>query len=222
MWRDWLVHEVAVQPSRVMIVRNGVPQSLVERSAERPGSFNLVFLGNLLARKGVTDLLHALAFLQSSTSQIIPEWQFCAAGGGDTSALRRLAGELGIAANVRFLGWVDRNAASELLARADALALPSYHEALPLVLLEAASFGVPVIATRVGAIPEVFTDGQDALLVEPGDRIGIAAAIRRLMGDPAFAARIGANGRRLYEQNFTMNAFVAGVAAAYQRLGRAI
>ena len=136
--------------------------------------------------------------------------------------MRHLADELGIAAHVRFLGWLDRDATSELLARANALALPSYHEALPLVLLEAASLGIPVIATRVGAIPEVFTDGHDALLVTPGDQLGIATAIRRLIGDPAFAARIGANGRRLYEQNFTMDSFVAGITGAYQRLGCAI
>jgi glycosyltransferase involved in cell wall biosynthesis len=222
MWRDWLVDEVAVQPSRVTVIRNGVPQPQVERPSVPRGGFNLVFLGNLLARKGLNDLLHALALLQSRNSPIALDWQFCAAGGGDTSALRHLADELGIAAHVRFLGWLDRDATSELLARANALALPSYHEALPLVLLEAASLGIPVIATRVGAIPEVFTDGHDALLVTPGDQLGIATAIRRLIGDPAFAARIGANGRRLYEQNFTMDSFVAGITGAYQRLGCAI
>jgi glycosyltransferase involved in cell wall biosynthesis len=218
MWRDWLVDEVAVRPSRVTIVRNGVPQPLVVRSREKRGRFNLVFLGNLLARKGVTDLLRALAFLQSSALPIAP-WQFCAAGGGDTSSLRRLADELGIAANVRFLGWLDRDAANALLAQANALVLPSYHEALPLVLLEAASLGIPVIATRVGAIPEVFTHGQDALLVAPGDQLGIATAIGQLMSDPDVAARIGANGRKLYEQHFTMDAFIAGIATSYQRLG---
>jgi glycosyltransferase involved in cell wall biosynthesis len=214
-WRVWLTRELGIAPARITVIRNGVPQPEVATAATRRGVFTVVFLGNLLARKGIADLLHALATLSAPG---LPPWQLVIAGSGADGDLKRLARDLGVASNVRFAGWLDRAATQDLLRGADVLALPSYHEALPLVLLEAASLGVPVITTPVGAIAEVFTHEHDALMVVPGDRAALADALARLAGDPALARRLGENGRRLYQRRFTMDAFVGGLAALYARL----
>jgi glycosyltransferase involved in cell wall biosynthesis len=221
LWRQWLVEKLGVTPSGVVVIHNGVPQLEVEHVKPRADGFCLVFLGNLLARKGLPDLLHALAQMQDGGCLDLPEWRLWVGGGGDFASLAALAQELGIAQRVRFLGWLDRRAATDLLFQADALVLPSYKEALPLVLLEAAGASVPVIATRVGAIPDVFTDGHDALLVAPGDRTALSAALARVMNDPDLARQLGKNAKRLYDQHFAMEIFVQAMAAVYARLGSA-
>jgi glycosyltransferase involved in cell wall biosynthesis len=215
-WRQWLVQDLGVEPDRISIVRNGVPQPEVARCRSRGPVFTFVFAGNLLARKGLPDLLHALASIPPAASG---SWRLLVAGGGESAEPRAWARTLGIAAHVHFLGWQERPAMTLLLAQADALVLPSHHEALPLVLLEAASLGVPAIATRVGAVPELFVDGQDALLTTPGDYADLRAALMRLMNDPALATYIGNNAYALYRRRFTMENFVAEIVSIYARIG---
>ena len=77
---------------------------------------------------------------------------------------------------------------------ADVVAVPSRAETLPLTILEAFASAVPVVATRVGGVPELVRDGENGLLVEPGDVDGFAAALMRLLGEPATATRLGAAG----------------------------
>jgi glycosyltransferase involved in cell wall biosynthesis len=211
-WRIWVVDRLGVPPERVAVLRNGVP---VPRPPQRPRrGFTFLFLGNLLARKGLPDLLHALA----DPSLRGADWCLMVAGGGDWARLGHLAREMGIGERVRWAGWLDRAGTDAALAGADALVLPSYHEGLPLVLLEAAGLGVPVITTPVGAIPELFSDGETALLVAPGDRVALAAALVRIMTDPVLAARLARNGRALYEREFTMAAFTARLCRLYAGL----
>jgi len=216
-WRRWLVDEFGILPSRIIIIHNGVPPPKVVHVCKRGPVFSAAFIGNLLERKGLTDLLHALANITANAKAPLP-WHLTVAGGGRDASYRRLAVELGIAEHVHFTGWLDRAAVTKVLCSADVLVLPSYHEALPLVLLEAASLGVPVVATPVVAIPEVFTNLQDALLVQPGDRAALAAALARLAHDPEFARLIGDNGRRLYQRAFTIDAFLTKLGRVYADL----
>jgi glycosyltransferase involved in cell wall biosynthesis len=214
LWAEWLERTLGVKPDRIETLRNGVPPPAATRNATpRDGTFTLVFIGNLLPRKGLPDLIAALADPRLASGN----WRLLVAGGGDENALRRLAAEHGIAGRVQFLGWLERGACTALLAAAGALVLPAYHEALPLVLLEAASLGVPVITTPVGAIADYFADGETALLVPPGDTAALAGALARVMQDQVLAARLSRNGRALYERCFTMAAFSARLREIYQR-----
>jgi len=210
-WRAWVSDEMGVAPARIVVLRNGVAVPAVSRSAAGAHAFTFLFLGNLLARKGLPDLLHALAAPRLAGVA----WRLVIAGGGNATPLRRLAHRLGVGARVQFAGWLDRPATDAALANADALVLPSHHEALPLVLLEAASLGVPVITTPLGAIPELFRDGESALFVAPGDRNALAAALYRLLTDPECRTRLSRNGRALYQREFTMPQFAEALRGLY-------
>lgn len=217
-WRDWLIETIGVAPARIVVLRNGVPRPMAPDSAppmsKTPDApFRILFLGNLTPRKGVGDLLAALATLRTTH-----RFEAVFAGGGQVDAYRTEADRLGLASIIEFPGWVDRAQAAALTAGADVLVLPSYHEGLPLVILEALGAGVPVICTPVGSIPEVLTDQQTALLVPPGDIPALAAALRRLIEQPAVRASLASAGRDLYDREFTMDGFVTGVAALYRRL----
>jgi glycosyltransferase involved in cell wall biosynthesis len=206
----WVRVVAGVAADRITIVPNGVAAPAPAATPASRG--DLLFLGNLVARKGVTDLLCALA---APCLEELP-WSLTMAGAGDAGALRRQAESLGIGARVEMQGWVTREASRHLLARAGALILPSYHEALPLSVLEALSYGVPVITTPVGSLPEVLRDGETALFVPPGDVTALTAAILALLTDEALAARLGQAGRALYQQEFTQARFAARICAVYQ------
>lgn len=213
-WRDWLVGTIGVAPDAVVVLRNGVPYR-PEPSPERIADavFRVLFLGNLIPFKGAGDLLDALA------DPVLGAYRLEAtfAGGGDIERYRRQAAALGLGARVRFTGWVDRAQAEILIATADVLVLPSFHEGLPLVILEALAAGTPVVCTPVGGIPEVLHDERTALFVPPGGKAEIAHALCRLINDSALRTRLSEAGQALYHAEFTMDVFIDRIASLYQR-----
>ncbi|MDZ7812105.1 MAG: glycosyltransferase family 4 protein [Ideonella sp.] len=215
--RRFVTQTLAVPPERVEIVVNGVPRQPTQRRADPQGHSprrRLVFLGNLSERKGVSDLLRALA--QSRQAQ--QGWVDAVfVGGGDVAHYQALAQSLGVQAQVQFVGWADQAQAAQHLAQADALALPSYDEGLPLVILEALGQGVAVIATPVGEIPQALQHGQDAWLVPPGDIAALAAGIDALLSDDALRQRLEQRGLSLYEQRYALSRFADAVAAVHWR-----
>ena len=209
---EFVVRDLGVPPDRVEVVFNGVPEPVGRRArASGTKALRLLFVGNLSERKGVSDLLHAL---QDPRLAGLP-LQLTLAGGGDVEGYRALAQKLQLGATVRFLGWTDKAQLDALLADADALVLPSYHEGLPLAILEALALGVPVVCTPVGEIPEALVDGQTALFVQPGDREGLAAGLLRLSREPGLRARLRKAGRAAYDAQFSMPRFAGAIARVH-------
>jgi glycosyltransferase involved in cell wall biosynthesis len=153
-----------------------------------PGERAIGCVGNFTAKKDHHTLLRAFASLAAT----YPELRLVLVGSGPLEAeLRAEVGALGLGPVVVFTGM--RDDVSELLPAFDVFVLSSRYEGLPIALLEAMATGVPSVATRVGGIPEVVTDGVDGLLIEPGEPDEIVKAVDRILGDPALAAQLGAN-----------------------------
>jgi glycosyltransferase involved in cell wall biosynthesis len=215
VWRRWVIDTFEVRPTRIGIVYNGVPATMpTQHTAPDDGRFRLLFVGNLLERKGVKDLLRAFAMPAIKARDI----RLTMAGGGPVDAYRAMAADLGIADRVTFTGWLSQDDARALMVASDALILPAYDEGLPLVILEALASRTPVICTPVGSIPEVLHDGHTALFVAPGDEGAIANAIAMLIDGPELRAELSAAGAVLYERLFTMQAFAASVGSLYAAL----
>lgn len=218
-WRDCLVNKVGLGNSRVELLYNSVadiqPQIEILRAIVRRAARNTQFLvlANLSPRKGISEFLQALARLHSTGLQV----NAVIAGGGELERYKKEAAERGIAAICHFTGWVGRNDVLKFLAESDAMVLPSYHEGLPISILEGLCAGLPVIATPVGAIPELLRDQHDCLLVPPGDPEALAAAMRSLATDSALAARLRANGRQVYEQKFAVESYMQAMCDIYGR-----
>lgn len=214
--QQFIIEEMGVPSQRVKLVTNGVPISHEPRrtfNADEP--FNILFLGNLSERKGVSDLLKALASSELMARQ--GKWRARFAGGGDVAHYQALAESLGIADRVELLGWADQALATKLVANADVVILPSYDEGLPLTILEALAKGVAVITTPVGEIPTVLTPDVDALFVNPGDVSAIAQALLRLMDEPALRVKLEQAGFEVYRQKFSMDVFFKAIARIHQQ-----
>lgn len=216
IWRRWLIDDLGVDPGHVDVLVNGVPAPpFTPRDHFAPReAVEILFLGNLLERKGVNDLIAALTELPAD----LPKWRVSFAGGGDIAGCTEKASAGGLADRVRFLGWVDQARSADLLANADVMVLPSYFEGLPLVILEALGAGTPVVTTSVGAIPQFITHNQTALIIEPGDRAALCESLRRLVGDSALRQRLGDTGRTEYETTFSLQVFRENLLAIYAKV----
>ena len=210
----FVTEELRVPGNRVEVMINGVPEpSHDRRKAGDSPVQRVLFLGNLSERKGVSDLLQALALPGFDMARL----EVTLAGGGDIAAYQAAALQLGIGGFVRFAGWSDQHQVSQLMAQTDVLVLPSYDEGLPLVILEALANGVAVVCTPVGEIPAVLSHGVTACFVQPGDAAGIAAGLQRILNDPVFRQTLEHNGRKLYEEKFSLNQFFVSLARIHQR-----
>ncbi len=161
----------------------------------------ILCLGRLVERKGQAVLLRAVAALDGRG---VPVRLTLAGDGPDRPALEQLAGELGIAGSVTFTGVVSQAEAIELYRRAGIFCLASFSEGLPAVLMEAMASQVPVISTRIDGIPELVADGENGLLVDPGDSEALGVALERLLTDPDLRARLGQEGRRTIERDYEL------------------
>jgi glycosyltransferase involved in cell wall biosynthesis len=127
--------------------------------------------------------------------EAMPQARLVLAGDGpEAAALRRLAGELGIAGRVDFVGALDRDAVAERLRASSVSINPSRADNMPNSVLEALACGVPVVSTRVGGVPFIVEDGQSALLVPPADPSAMAQAILRVLRDTPLAQRLRSAG----------------------------
>lgn len=177
----------------------------------------LLFVGRLVRRKGVDRLLRALASLTDMS------WRLEIVGfGPEREPLETLAGELGLGDRVAFLGRVSHAELGAAYRRASVFVLPATlderedTEGLGVVLLEAMSYGVPVLATRRGGIPDIVIEGRTGLLVE--DEIGeIKAGLRRIFDDPGLARELGERGRERVRAAFGWDSILDRLEAVYRR-----
>lgn len=216
LWRRWLVDDLGVKPGHVDVLVNGVPAPpFTPRDHAAPReAVEILFLGNLLERKGVNDLIAALADLPPE----LPAWHMTFAGGGDIAGCIEKVAAAGLSDRVQFLGWVEQARSADLLANADVMVLPSYFEGLPLVILEALGAGTPVVTTSVGAIPQFIMHDQTALVIEPGDKVALCDSLRRLVADARLRQRLGDAGRREYETTFSLQVFRKNLLAIYDKV----
>ncbi|MCL2865326.1 MAG: glycosyltransferase family 4 protein [Lachnospiraceae bacterium] len=136
----------------------------------------ILFLGVVNKDKGVYDLMDAIALVKKDNPLI----QCYVAGFGEIEKAKKRIQDKGLETTIKVLGFVNQKEKQSLLAKVSTLVLPSYFEALPMVILEAMAAGKAIVATRVGAIPEVVQERENGLLIEPGDVKALAESIRLL------------------------------------------
>jgi glycosyltransferase involved in cell wall biosynthesis len=191
--------------------------TLPQRGTTRDGSFNILFVGNLIERKGVQHLIDALSRLPARIGAKL----VVLGEGPQQSRLEAQVRRLGLESRVTMPGRVPEEELHRAFAAAHVLVLPSVVDArgdtegLGVVLLEGMSYGIPVIGSNVGGITDIVTDGKTGILVPPGDPGAIAAALERLATDPTFAGRLAETGSRHVRSHFSWAAIVDAWQACY-------
>ncbi len=191
-WREYYISTCNLDPNRVVVLKNPVsfPRSIPSKTSVK--NITALFLGKINKRKGVYDLVKAIADLDPV---VLSRVNFVLAGSGEIEQVQALAERLGVEKYLHFPGWVSSQQRDQLLAEADIFLLPSYNEGLPMALLEAMSWGLPCITTPVGGVAEIISHNETGLLVNPGSISEIKAALASLIEDPKLRAKIGSKAR---------------------------
>lgn len=206
------------KPDRIRTVWNGVPVQELKRTAYAAGEPLVVGMVALFRpRKGIEVLLEAIAELRQSGHDV----RLHAVGPFESNdyrdSVQRLVRKLGLESHIHWTGFTN-DVVSEF-ERMHVFALPSlFGEGMPMVVLEAMAAGLPVVSTLVEGIPEVVRDGEDGLLVEPGNPKQLAVALGKLASGEIDGAVLGDSGRRRQIEHFSDLAMANGVASVYREM----
>lgn len=210
VWRDFIADRVPDARDRTVILPNAT--AAITPSAPRPDADGpvLLFLGRVGPRKGVPELVEALHRIAG-----IEGWRAVIAGDGDVAQTRERIASLGLSARVGVPGWVGPEEARALLTSSDILVLPSFDENLPMSVIEGMSAGLAVVATPVGAVEDILSDGDTGLLVPPGDPAALAEALRKLVQDPQLRRKLGHAAQDYHRRHLDMAPYMARLTAIW-------
>jgi alpha-maltose-1-phosphate synthase len=229
MRADVLAAYPDVPADRVRVIKNGIDTSeytpdketdVLSRYGVDPARPTAVFVGRITRQKGLPVLLRAAAAIDPAAQLVI------CAGQPDTPELaaevtalveQLMATRSGV---IWLSGMLDKREVIQLLSHATVFACPSLYEPLGIVNLEAMACGTAVVASHVGGIPEVVTDGETGLLVPPADPAALAEALDTLLRDPDRAAAMGRLGRKRAIAEFGWRAIAAQTVDLYAEFAR--
>lgn len=212
-WQDRLCSRLP--GARIVVVPNGV--NILPASARQcqTAPVRFVFVGSVSRAKGIHCLLRAteLAMQPWTVDLIGPE--------GEQGFLAWLKSEIlsrGLSERINILGLIVGEERDRLLDSADGFVLPSLTEALPMAMLEAMAAGLPVVATKVGSIPEVIRDGFEGRLVNPEDPVALARALDELAGDESARLKMGEIARETCARHYGMETMAERILKIYRQL----
>ncbi len=177
-WKKYFTETFS--PRKLEVVNNMILPPKNTGRIDADNRFTLLFLGLITENKGIFDLLKVIA---DNREEYNGKLLLRVGGNGKTKQLEEVIAELHLENMVTFEGWVSGEHKEQLYRSSDVLILPSYFEGVPLVILEAMSYGLPIIATNVGGIPDILERWNNGILLEPGDAVQLNNAILKLMND---------------------------------------
>jgi len=223
--RDELVAFGVAPASKFRVIRLGIE---LDERLDRDGAaraetrrvmgigderFVVGWIGRMTAVKRTDIVLRSFSRLKDEGVDAV----LCMVGDGpDRRSVEDLAGELGVMRDSLFPGYQED--VGPFFAAFDVFVLPSGNEGTPVTAIEALASGCPVVATRVGGVPDVVTDGEDGFLVEPGDVEELAARLAQLANDPDLRGRMGAAGRERMRSRYAVDRLIDDIDRLYRDL----
>lgn len=207
-----------VPEARIRMVYNAclTSGSHPEVSGWRSGRAPVIGVVSRLSPEKGVDLalrIHRVVIARHPAARLV-----IAGEGQERAALEALSGELGLGDSVQWLGY--RDDLDPMYGEMDVLLLPSRSEGLPNVILEGMAHGIPVVATAVGGVPEVVTDGGNGFLVPSGDVDGLARSVTRLLDDEALRLHLGREGRRTVARQHDLDGKILAMTRIYEEMIR--
>ena len=212
-WKSFYEDQVGVNSAvRVMSTPIVFPEERQLLNDE--GVVNIRFSGRIGARKGVWDLLDVISDNKENWSNRV---KFTFTGDGELDRAREFVDSNELASFVDVLEWLPSDEFEDLMARTHVFILPSYDEGVPMALIESMGHGQVPISTPVGGIPEIIVNGENGILVTPGDKQEISAAIERLVGDGSQLRSMGTEARMSVEK-FGIVEYMGRMAEIYRTI----
>lgn len=201
--------------ARVQVLHNAV--QVPPADPYNPDRKGILFLGRLGQRKGTYVLLDAIKELEPRLPEFI---KFYLCGDGEVEEVKARARELGIDHRIAHIGWTDGILKEKIIDDTMINVLPSFHEGLPMTIIETMSRGIPNISTPVSSIPEVIDGSVTGLLVPPGDSHALAEAIMKLVGDRNLRISMSVAAHGLMLAGYAIEGRIRKLEGFYRQLGK--
>ncbi|WP_419176477.1 glycosyltransferase [Desulfosediminicola sp.] len=174
----------------------------------------ILFMGRIGERKGVPELIDAVEII----SREYTKFHLLLGGDGDVDKWREESRRRGLNEIVSFLGWVAGKEKEKMFQSADICVLPSHNEGLPMFVLEANSYGKPVVATDVGGVADAIVDNLNGYLIQPNDVEMLAVRLKQLIVDNDLRLTMGAAARKIAEEEFDIKKIVEKLSLIYSKM----
>ena len=175
--------------------------SIVKDGINRSQCHNQVlFLGAINQMKGCYDMVD----VTKRIAEVVPDIKMVVAGAGEIEQVKSKAIAEGVAEHFAFPGWVRGEQKEKLLKESDVFFLPSYTEGMPMSVLDAMGYGLPIVASNVGGIPRIVHEGENGFMREPGDTAGFAEAIIQIMTSDAMRINMGKQSMEIVKERYSL------------------
>jgi len=205
--------KIGCKKGSIIILHNSVstPVSLPNRIPTN--NVNILFMGRLEKNKGVYDLLEVASRIIKLGLGTV---RFCFCGDGQVGRFRKIVIDRGLEDVIDIPGWIVKK--EKYYLNADIYVLPSYNEGFPMSLLEAASYGLPLVSTCVGGIPDIIDDGVNGFLVSPGDLEALVEKLAILIRNPPLRIAMGNAAFNMVLERFHINQVAKKLNVVYAEL----
>lgn len=208
-WQDELCSTFGFKENKVKVLYN--PCTTEVSTEEYPKKKEILYAGTVNARKGYADMIKAFAKVANRHR----DWNIVFAGNGEIEEGKALADQLGIREQTVFLGWVRGEDKDKAFKEASVFCLPSYAEGFPMGVLDAWAYGLPVITTPVGGIPDIAVDGKNCLLFNPGDVDKLAEQMERMMNSEELRTDVAKESSLLAKGLFSIEEVTRRLSSIY-------
>lgn len=198
---------------RITYLYNAVPA--YDKNPYNANGKSVLFLGRLGERKGIYDLLNAIARMDE---RLPKEVIFNLCGDGETQEVQRKCRQMGIEHRIGHIGWIEKEQKMEMMKTTMINVLPSYNEGLPMTILETMAFGIPNIATRIASIPEVVFPQENGFLITPGNVEALSDHVVQLAENSEMRQLMSDNAYRLIKEKFSLDNHMNALEVIYDEV----
>jgi glycosyltransferase involved in cell wall biosynthesis len=209
-----------ITSKRIHILHNAIDTNDLKNyrtKKKSAGIKKLLFVGRIERTKGIYEILEAMKELKSEKIELLIMGPFQ----DNEKKIRSLCKKYEIENKVKFLGMIVGKRRYMYFNEADVFILPSYYEGLPLTIIEAMAFGLPVVATKVGAIPEVIKENINGFLIEPKNSQALLNTLRSLLLSPAVLKKISKNNISQANRFYSLNTYINRIRTVYNAASNA-
>lgn len=214
-WKERLSQ--LVDSERIVIIENYsiLQEEAFEQRKKKDPTANVLFLGELGKRKGCYDI----PYVVKKVVEQVPAAMFYLCGAGsaeDEKNIKQMCGEQGIADHVVFPGWVRDKKKDDMLRRADVFFLPSYNEGMPMSILDAMGYGLPIVSTNVGGIPKIVRNEENGYCCEAGDIDGYVDGIIQILSNREMRNRYSAGSMNIIRSRYSLEYHLQQLEKIYE------
>ncbi|SDX65658.1 glycosyltransferase family 4 protein [Paenibacillus sp. CF384] len=211
-WKERL--STIVQHERIEVIENysRIHEDAIQERANRSSNHQILFLGEIGQRKGCYDIPAVV----ERVARKFPSVKFVLGGSGDIESVRHALFERGVEQHVLFPGWVRGEDKDRLLRESDIFFLPSYNEGMPMAILDAMGYGMPVVSTCVGGVPKIVHDGKNGYACKPGDVEKLSDALIKMLQNEELCRQYGDSSVNIVRQGYSFEGHINRLTRLYQ------